>query len=82
MLFLFVFQKGRLKSADNNKALKTILHTKHQGSRPSGFSEVFYVSTIQANVKHVTPRVKPFLNKLGSSRPCGFKQEGFCVLFE
>ena len=32
-----------------------MLHTEYQGSRPSGFREVFYVLSVQANVTHVTP---------------------------
>ena len=32
-----------------------MLHTKYQGSRPSGFREFVYVLTIQAYVKHVIP---------------------------
>ena len=39
--------------------------------------KTFYVLTIQANVKHVTPWVEPFLNKIGSSRPCGSDKKGF-----
>ena len=45
---------------------------------------VFYVFTIQANETHVPPPppwVEPFLNKLGSYRPCGFKQEVFFVFY-
>ena len=33
-----------------------MLHTKYQGSRPSGFRDFVYVLTIQACVKHVIPR--------------------------
>ena len=33
-----------------------MLHTKYQGSRPSGFREFVYVLTIQAYVKYVIPR--------------------------
>ena len=38
-----------------------MLHTKYQGSRPSGFREFVYVLTIQDYVKHVIPGVGPFL---------------------
>ena len=33
-----------------------MLHTKYQGSRPSGFRECVYVLTIQAYVKHDMPQ--------------------------
>ena len=40
-----------------------MLHTKYQGSRPSGFrqEDFFMVLPIIAYVKHVTPGAGPFL---------------------
>ena len=40
-----------------------MLHTKYQGSRPSGFKklEIFFnFFPILVNVKHVIPRIGPF----------------------
>ena len=42
---------------------KVMLHTKYHGSRPYGFrqEDFFMFLPIKAYVKHVTPRVEPFL---------------------
>ena len=60
-----------------------ILHTKYQGSRPSGFlcflgSLVFLCFNYTTQCKTCDPPpppppgFEPFLSKLGSSRPCEF----------